>query len=235
MRSCWLVVFVALWPFVHAPASAASSQVEEAVKLITTFCVAGGDSVRIVGSGEVEGGFALKKLGVGVEGTLEFTTEESKGLVRGLQNEINELAAEQQSEARRCMQPYIDRLVNLLIGAEEADLPVMQAVVRTQWFSSDAVLGAKPVGLEAGAYVTACVRAPDGWSLRAETAHFADIELQGDYDYGGYSVRIPSQASPTNSSVVCGDLVVRGLSEASIQVTGVLKVQGSRHEGLHFN
>lgn len=220
----------------QAPANAASDEIEQAIQLIVTFCVAGGESVKLVVSGDVEGGFALKRLGVVGEGTLEFSSEESKGLVRGLQNEINQLAAEQQSEARRCMQPYIDRMVNLLIGAEEAELPVTQTVVRTQWFSSEQVTAAGS-GLGVSPKIAVCVRAPEGWSLRPETAHFDDVQLSGfPIDY---YIKLPSIGKPNNSSVVCGDLSVGSRSASAPTsdpptVSAVLMVQGFRHEGLNF-
>ncbi|WP_422366369.1 hypothetical protein [Pelagibius sp.] len=208
--------------------AASSNDVQEAIDLIVTFCVAGGESVTLVAKGEVEGGFALRRLGVGAEGEIEFTSEQSKGLVKGLQSEINSLAAEQQSEARRCMQPYIDRMLQFILGDPAAVAPTTQAIVRTKWFSSPRLSAKRNPTQVAGNFVTTCVRAPDGWLLKPETAHFDQYELR--FSATGYNVRLPSRLMKSSSAVVCGDLQAVG----SGTVLATLNVQGERREGLHF-
>lgn len=98
-----------------------SQNVKDAIDVIVLFCVAGGDRIDVSGGGKVEGGIAIKKFGVTGEGDIHISKSEARGLVDGLRQELSKVTAGQASEARKCMQPYIDRIVNLILGTKQGN------------------------------------------------------------------------------------------------------------------
>jgi hypothetical protein len=93
---------------------AQSRKVQEAIDVIVMLCVAGGAKREISRDKDVR-----------IE-----STSEAKGLVDGLTKEVSKLAAEQASEARTCMRPYIERVLSMLedrssppVGIDEPRVP----------------------------------------------------------------------------------------------------------------
>lgn len=121
MRYLFIVVSV----IVAFPAFAAeqSKDVKEAIDVIVLFCVAGGEKFEVSGDAKVEGGLALKKFGVTGSADISISKSEARGLVEGLRESMNKVSAEQASEARKCMQPYIDRVLDILIGKPAVTKP----------------------------------------------------------------------------------------------------------------
>jgi hypothetical protein len=101
---CLLLI---LTPSQHAFAQ--TKNVREAIDVIVMFCVAGGKTYEF--SGTVKGdGLDLK--------TQAATISQSarQGLVDGINDKMNNLTAAQASEARKCMQPYIDPILKMMSG-----------------------------------------------------------------------------------------------------------------------
>lgn len=76
---------------------AQTRNVQEAIDIIVMFCVAGGSKSEVSGSENIS-----------------IARSDARGLVDGLRNAMSNTTAAQASEARRCMQPYIDRILNML-------------------------------------------------------------------------------------------------------------------------
>jgi hypothetical protein len=96
-------------------AVAQTKNVQDAINVIVTFCVAGGEKVEVSGAGNSDGGLELKKPGGAGATGITFSKSEAKGLVDGIRNQMSKVTADQASEARKCMQPYIDRIVDLIL------------------------------------------------------------------------------------------------------------------------
>lgn len=96
--------------------------IKDAIDVIVLFCVAGGERIEVSGDANLKGEIAIKKFGAKAEGGITISKSEARGLVNGLNQELSKITAEQASEARKCMQPYIDKILNLIIGSQqEAD------------------------------------------------------------------------------------------------------------------
>src|SRR5262245_33083621 len=91
-------------------------KVKDAIDVIVLMCVAGGTKYEFQSKGNIEGGFALKKLGIGAAGEIQISRSEARGLVEGLQNAMTQIASEQASAARDCMRPWIERILKEILG-----------------------------------------------------------------------------------------------------------------------
>jgi hypothetical protein len=96
-------------------ALAQTKNVQDAIDAIVMPCVAGGNKIEVSGAGSGDGGLELKKQGGSSSAGVTFSKSEAKGLVDGIRQEMSNGAASQASEARKCMQPYIDRIVDLIL------------------------------------------------------------------------------------------------------------------------
>lgn len=100
----------------HVAQAESSEDVKDAINAIVLMCVAGGEKYEISGGADLSGGLALRRLGVSGGADIKISKSEAKGLVDGLSQSLTKIAADQASEARRCMQPYLQRIVDLMIG-----------------------------------------------------------------------------------------------------------------------
>jgi hypothetical protein len=83
--------------------------VDDAIKLIVTFCVAGGVREKIEFGGEVGANLSLRKLDAGGLAKAEIkVTKSARGLFDGLNKELNQYSVAQASEARKCMPTSIE-------------------------------------------------------------------------------------------------------------------------------
>ncbi|WP_156446865.1 hypothetical protein [Bradyrhizobium yuanmingense] len=115
-----LQVVVGASPCAHAQ----KANVREAIDVIVMFCVAGGEKVELTGS--LGGaGLELKTTGGQAGSDIRISKSDARGLVDGIRREMNNVAAGQASEARKCMQPYIERIVDLLLGAPAPKAPTV--------------------------------------------------------------------------------------------------------------
>jgi hypothetical protein len=113
LRFAALVIAVALFPI--SVRADYPTNVKEAIDVIVLFCVAGGKENKVSVDAKVEGGLSVKKPGVTGGAGISLSQSQAKGLVEGLRGEMNKITGEQASEARQCMKPYIDRIVNILL------------------------------------------------------------------------------------------------------------------------
>jgi hypothetical protein len=113
LRFTALVIAVALFPI--SVRADYPTNVKEAIDVIVLFCVAGGKENKVSVDAKVEGGLSVKKPGVTGGAGISISQSQAKGLVEGLRGEMNKITGEQASEARQCMKPYIDRIVNILL------------------------------------------------------------------------------------------------------------------------
>jgi hypothetical protein len=117
-RGFWsslLALSLLLSPIPKAAADT-SQNVKDAIDALVLMSVAGGTRYEMETKGGIEGGLALKKLGVGASGEIKITRSEARGLVDGLQNAMSQIASEQASAARDCMRPWIDRILKQILG-----------------------------------------------------------------------------------------------------------------------
>jgi hypothetical protein len=130
-------ILTALTAIFTAAAQPQAGNVKEAVNVIVVFCVAGGDRYSIDASGQADGGIALRKFGATAGGEIKISKSEARGLVDGLNASLNNLSAQQASEARKCMQPYIDRILDTILPRPQVNQNQQQsttpAVVDASW------------------------------------------------------------------------------------------------------
>jgi len=103
------VIFMSL--ATSAIAQNRDGNVQQAIDLIVLFCVAGGQEVTT----EVREG-SSDQISINSPGrTVTLSSRQVRGLVDGISSTMTGLTAEQASEARNCMRPYIDRILSVLV------------------------------------------------------------------------------------------------------------------------
>jgi hypothetical protein len=100
-------------------ALAQSKNVQDAIGVIVMFCVAGGEKFEVSGAQTGDGALSLKKEGEADADNITISKSEARGLVDGIRVQMNNVTANQASEARKCMQPYIDRILDTLLGSTQ--------------------------------------------------------------------------------------------------------------------
>jgi hypothetical protein len=85
-----------------------SSQVDQAVRVIVTLCLAGGSVTvsRVNPQGQYE--FQSTR------GAFSIERRDAQGLVDGITSQLSGLAADQANRARECTRPYIDQILPLI-------------------------------------------------------------------------------------------------------------------------
>src|SRR5262249_55117154 len=80
-------------------------------------CVVGGENVSIQASGAGETDLALRSLSAQgrLEGQFQLQRSRVEGLLHGIDNSITTTAAQQATEARRCLEPLRARLLTILL------------------------------------------------------------------------------------------------------------------------
>lgn len=93
-----------------------TDQIDQALNAIQTLCVAyGGAQNRITIDGSLEGGFAIRKFGVGAHANAIVEKADLQGVVAGLEEWVAQLSAEQQDKARDCMSPYLGMIISYIL------------------------------------------------------------------------------------------------------------------------
>ena len=88
--------------------AADSKSIHTAIEWLRTACVSG-ENLEIKAEGD--GGISFLKRGV--QGKLYFSKKDARGVVDSLQGELQR---DNLREQRECMQPYIDRLLDAILG-----------------------------------------------------------------------------------------------------------------------
>ncbi|MGH8564530.1 MAG: hypothetical protein ACREXW_10765 [Gammaproteobacteria bacterium] len=92
--------------------AADSKSINTAIDWLKTACVSG-EHLEIKAEGD--GGISFLKKGV--QGKLYFSKKDARGVVDSLQGEFQR---DNLQEQRECMQPYIDRILDAILGAQGA-------------------------------------------------------------------------------------------------------------------
>jgi hypothetical protein len=102
------VIFVGLCP---SPTVAVdSAAVDKATDFLKTACAAG-DSLSI----KVEGDGGISLLKKGLKGRLHFSKKDARGVVENLPGQLQR---EDLKDLRDCMRPYIDRMLDAILGQD---------------------------------------------------------------------------------------------------------------------
>jgi len=105
----------------------AQANVKDAINVIVMFCVAGGEKFEVSSVGSGGGGLELKKESGTSSGAITLDSRSAaKGLVDGINSAMTSVSASQATEARKCMQPYIDRILDVYLAkstSESLSLP----------------------------------------------------------------------------------------------------------------
>ncbi|WP_103654441.1 hypothetical protein [Agarilytica rhodophyticola] len=85
-----------------------SGRIAGAIDFLKTAC-ASGESIDV----EASGGGGLSFIKKGASGSFNFRSEEARGIVNGLRDELQH---ENLQNIRACMEPHIDKILNRLLG-----------------------------------------------------------------------------------------------------------------------
>lgn len=94
----------------------AQERTDEAVEMLKTLCVSpAGNELEIRAEGG--GGLTIRNLGkAGITGNVTIERRDIEGFVDGISTEIS---AQQASEIRSCMRPYIGTIMKIVLGTSE--------------------------------------------------------------------------------------------------------------------
>jgi hypothetical protein len=99
--------------------SASSNNVQLAIQAITILCVGTSTDEQLSLNTGSAAGVSVGRVDAGGDSLgpeARLNRKSIQGLVVGLNNVVSGLAAEQANRARDCMKPYLDRIVNAIIG-----------------------------------------------------------------------------------------------------------------------
>jgi hypothetical protein len=107
------------WPVLGAAQNTA--EIDKIADTMVRLCVGGGRTEATTGT--ASGGADLSLRSLDVTGNLkgEFKIEKSnaEGLVKGLDNALSQVAADQADKVRVCLQPVRDRLLDVMLPAQK--------------------------------------------------------------------------------------------------------------------
>lgn len=155
------------------PCLADETAIQRAVKFLETACVNTGKHQKF----EVEGGVDASWRGLTkslAQGKARYTQEE----IEGLGDSLNAFSSQQASEARRCMQPYIKRILDLILfdatprseGLSEAEAGQWRSCLlrNGERIAQALVHTTHPSGRYLDSYKPTFSPSPDGTRLDAE-------------------------------------------------------------------
>jgi hypothetical protein len=88
-----------------------ASDVDDAIRVVVTFCLSGGTITDTHLTLDPQGNKIESSAG---EAKVKIETHEAVGFANGLSAALTQLSARQGSEARRCMEPYIRDVLNMI-------------------------------------------------------------------------------------------------------------------------
>jgi len=109
------------------PALSQTDNVKAATDTIVLLCGAGGERLDIQGSGSADGGIALKRLGAAGSLEIKLNKSEVRGLVDALNAKITALSADQATQARKCMENRLDRILDAMLPPKKTVAPLRPA------------------------------------------------------------------------------------------------------------
>ncbi len=139
------IVLGLLLAFGPNQAARAQANVQDAIRVIVMFCVAGGEKFEVTRSGSSSDGLELKKQGgTSGPGITLSSNSEAMGLVDGINSAMSNITASQASEARKCMQPYIDRIVDSYLTRPSPGSPSLNS--NSSWDHNNSIMSIRSVG-----------------------------------------------------------------------------------------
>ena len=122
MRAALLFASIATLLNASAARTQTANDVQFAIDAIYSLCVGGGGAVSVSGGGKADASLSLKSTGR-IQGEVTISRSDAKGLVQGLNNALSSLAAEQADKVRDCIEPYRDRIMNLVLSPPPSARP----------------------------------------------------------------------------------------------------------------
>ena len=109
MRYYWLIAVFILVPFgeLHA---VTQQQIDQIKGVVEQFCLSG---TQYQFDANADGSISIKGLLPGAEGSVTVNIKTARGGVGYLNEQVRRIFDE---ETRRCMQPYIDKIINLILN-----------------------------------------------------------------------------------------------------------------------
>jgi hypothetical protein len=113
----WLISQIFCFALLFSVASSVAAQeskderIQKAIEFLRTACVTKGSSLDF----KIQGDGALRLrglLGSGIKGSITLSKKELEGFA----DAASELSAQQASEMRKCMKPYIDRILGAMLS-----------------------------------------------------------------------------------------------------------------------
>jgi hypothetical protein len=121
----WSITLTATFAFLVAgsPARSASPEdIEFAVQVIKSLCIAGSTNEHISLNQQPDAAVSVGRAGATGEPfgpAVRLDRESIEGLVLGINNAVSGLAADQANRARDCMKPYLERILSAILpGAQ---------------------------------------------------------------------------------------------------------------------
>lgn len=101
------LVMLAVLPVSHAD----DKKISQATQFLKDACVTSGSSLdlKVTANGELQ---VRRLLGSGVQGSVTLTKKE----LQGFADSASALSAQQATEMRNCMKPYIDKILNVILS-----------------------------------------------------------------------------------------------------------------------
>ena len=102
--------------------------IENTVNIMVRLCVGGGRVEELIGGGTGGADISLRSLDVKGHVTGEVTVSKSnaEGLVQGIDNALSQIAADEADKVRVCLQPFRERLLDILLPAPTAAAPAAE-------------------------------------------------------------------------------------------------------------
>ena len=117
MRFFGGVLFVACawWPVLGVAQN--TVETEKIADTMVRLCVGGGRTEATSGTGSGGADLSLRSLDVtgNLKGEFKIEKSSAEGLVKGLDNALGQVAADQADKVRACLQPVRERLLDLML------------------------------------------------------------------------------------------------------------------------
>jgi len=113
------LLLVCAWPTLGAAQDAAG--IERIADTMVRLCVGGGSTQATSGTGSGGADLSLRSLDVkgDLKGEFKIDKSSAEGLVKGLDNALTEVAADQADKVRICLQPVRERLLDVMLPAKQ--------------------------------------------------------------------------------------------------------------------
>ena len=121
MRFVGFVLFFACswWPVLGAAQN--SVETEKIADTMVRLCVGGGRTEATSGAGTGGADLSLRSLDVtgNLKGEFKIDKSSAEGLVKGLDNALSQVAADQADKVRMCLQPVRERLLDAMLPPQK--------------------------------------------------------------------------------------------------------------------